>query len=400
MGHESRGRGRREPRGGARRSGLLAAVVGAAVAALLAACTPPTPPSPPADPAPPVIHSFTTRAERSAAPVVAAVGWRISDPNGGPLTCRVDADGDGSFEHEIEPCRSVDSVLGDYPTAGVRTLTLEVDDGDFPPVTATTQIEVGEGPDETYEITLRLDPGMRPEFREAFEDAARRWEEVIVAGVPDERLDLALNPFGFPPFNGVVDDVLIDARDVPIDGPGKILGRAGGFAIREAHWQPYYGIMEFDTADLEMLDATGRLGDVILHEMGHVLGLGTNYLLIGLVDGFPFDPHYTGRAGVAAHQELGGDRYVPLEDQGGLGTAVGHWRESVFGNELMTGYLNQGSQPLSRLTVAALADLGYGVDLSAADPYSIPSGPAASRQEPPLHLHTIPIEPGIGGPRR
>src|SRR5690606_4901993 len=140
--------------------------------------------------------------------------------------------------------------------------------------------------------------------------------------------------------------------------------------------------------------------DVILHEMGHVLGLGTNYLLIGLVDGFPFDPHYTGRAGVAAHQELGGDRYVPLEDQGGLGTAVGHWRESVFGNELMTGYLNQGSQPLSRLTVAALADLGYGVDLSAADPYSIPSGPAASRQEPPLHLHTIPIEPGIGGPRR
>jgi len=266
-------------------------------------------------------------------------------------------------------------------------------------VTATTEIDVLPGPDETYDITLRLDPGMRDEFRQAFEDAAARWEQAIVAGVRDQRLDLALNPFGFPSFTGIVDDVLIDARDVAIDGPGKVLGRAGGFAIRDEHWQPYYGIMEFDTADLEMLEASGRLGDVILHEMGHVLGLGTNFLLIGLVDGFPFDPHFTGRAGVAAHQELGGDRFVPLEDQGGLGTVVGHWRESVFGNELMTGYLNAGSQPMSRMTIAALADLGYGVNLAAADPYSIPSMSAARVAAPALELHTEPIEPGIGVPR-
>ena len=36
---------------------------------------------------------------------------------------------------------------------------------------------------------------------------------------------------------------------------------------------------------------------------------------------------------------------------------------SVFGNELMTGFLNAGRNPLSRLTIAALQDMGYEVRL-------------------------------------
>jgi hypothetical protein len=45
----------------------------------------------------------------------------------------------------------------------------------------------------------------------------------------------------------------------------------------------------------------------------------------------------------------------------------------VFGNELMTGFLSGTTQPLSRMTVASLADLGYKVDFSAADPFALPS---------------------------
>lgn len=369
-----------------------------AAASVVAACTPPGPSGPPPPPGPPVIHQFVARHERSEAPVVATLGWTISDPNRDVLRCRVDSDGDGEFDRVIDPCRSTDTVLAQFAEEGVRTLTLEVDDGEFPPVTATTDLVVSEGPSETYEITLRLDPGMRQEFREAFGQAADRWSEAIVAGVSDQRLDLAINPFGFPSFNGTVDDVLIDARDVAIDGPGGTLGRAGAFAIRSGHWQPYYGIMEFDTADLERLQASGRLYDVILHEMGHVLGLGTNWLLIGLVTDFPLDPHYTGRAAVSAHQELGGSRFVPLENEGGAGTVVGHWRESVFDAELMTGYLDPGPQPMSRMTIAALADLGYGVDLAGADDYSIPSLAGARAFSPELDVHTEPIEPVIVGP--
>ena len=81
---------------------------------------------------------------------------------------------------------------------------------------------------------------------------------------------------------------------------------------------------------------------------------------------------------------------VPLEDTGAPGTRDNHWRESVFGAELMTGYLNDGVNPLSRLSVASLADLGYQVDVTQADAYSPPSMLAglrsAGRTGTPLEL--------------
>lgn len=363
-------------------------------AVLLVACAPPPP-------GPPSITSLRFISERSEAPVVGVLRWDISDPDGGPLTCRVDIDGDGTTDRVIQPCNSENSVLVEIPTAESRTATLEVDDSDFAPVAASVDIEVGPATAEDYEITLRLDAGMDPAFQQAFEDAAARWEQVITAGVPDVPLELPAGFLGWvPAFSGTVDDVLIDARDTPIDGPGNVLGSAGGILIRSGHWQPYYGIMEFDTADLQMLADSGRLDDVILHEMGHVLGLGTSWVLQGRIANLLFDPGYNGEAGMAAWEELGGGGYVPVENEGGLGTALGHWRESVFGDELMTGYLGIGSEALSRLTIAALADQGYGVDLGAADPYTLPSaalraGGAAG--DPDTWPHTDPIPPMPGG---
>jgi hypothetical protein len=81
---------------------------------------------------------------------------------------------------------------------------------------------------------------------------------------------------------------------------------------------------------------------------------------------------FTGANAVAAydavfHTNVTG---VPVENSGGAGTRDAHWRESVFNNELMTGYLNSGTNPLSRVTVASLADLGYQVDPNAADAFT------------------------------
>ena len=50
-----------------------------------------------------------------------------------------------------------------------------------------------------------------------------------------------------------------------------------------------------------------------------------------------------------------------------------------MGNELMTGFLNQGSNPLSAITSASLRDLGYVVNDAPSDPYTVPSVPAALR---------------------
>ena len=64
-----------------------------------------------------------------------------------------------------------------------------------------------------------------------------------------------------------------------------------------------------------------------------------------------------------------------LENQGGEGTARSHWRETTFDSEVMTGFSEAVGvpQPLSRVTIAAMRDIGYTVDMSAADPYTLPT---------------------------
>jgi hypothetical protein len=367
-----------------------------ALVVLVAACAP-TPPPVPTDPLPPALSRFVATVKRTEAPVTAVLGWTISDPNRDALVCRIDADGDGSLERTVDPCTSADSVLLGPLDAGTTTFTLEVDDGTTGPVTATTDVTVTPGPSESFDITLQLAPTMPPEFAQAFTDAAARWEEIIVAGWPSHPLTVVDGFLGWlPGFDGSVDDVMIAARDTDIDGPGQVLGSAGTLVYRETG-QPIFGIMQFDTADLQRLADRGRLGSVILHEMGHVLGIGGNWILEGRIDDLLVDPSYNGTAGKAAWRELGGAGNVPLENEGGLGTAFAHWRESIFGNELMTGY-SDGDERLSRLTVAALADRGYGVDLTAADPYLLPTL-AAARAGDHDHDgvgHTDPIAPYPG----
>ena len=66
---------------------------------------------------------------------------------------------------------------------------------------------------------------------------------------------------------------------------------------------------------------------------------------------------------------------MPVEGEGTCndGTRDGHWSEAVMGNELMTGFINSGSNPLSAMTGASLRDLGYVVNDVPSDPYTVPS---------------------------
>ncbi|MGH9893863.1 MAG: leishmanolysin-related zinc metalloendopeptidase, partial [bacterium] len=200
-----------------------------------------------------------------------------------------------------------------------------------------------------------------------------------------------------PAINETIDDVLILAVVEEIDGPRGTLAQAGPCYIRTAGQLPILGLMRFDAADLADIESVGALSDVILHEMGHVLGFGTVWHLQGLLaepaqDGGP-DPHFTGNQAIAAFDAVGGTDYtgnkVPVEDQGGPATADSHWRESVMGNELMTGFvsLNQpANNPLSLVTVASMADQGYLVNSSAADSYSLIVGLRAGPIGPRLQL--------------
>jgi hypothetical protein len=140
--------------------------------------------------------------------------------------------------------------------------------------------------------------------------------------------------------------------------------------------------MVFDAADVATMEANGTLTNVVLHEMGHVLGIGTLWGLLGLlqnpspVGGPPLDTFFSGPNGIAGFNAIGGATYtggqkVPVENTGGGGTVNGHWRESVLQTELMTGFVSPGASPLSQLTARSLQDHGYVVNAAAADAFFV-----------------------------
>jgi hypothetical protein len=67
---------------------------------------------------------------------------------------------------------------------------------------------------------------------------------------------------------------------------------------------------------------------------------------------------------------------VPVEADAGAGTNLTHWRESALSIEQMTGFTEAPDviEPISRITVAQFADLGYSVDSIAADQWDAVSG--------------------------
>jgi hypothetical protein len=220
-----------------------------------------------------------------------------------------------------------------------------------------------------YRIDVRFLGGLTPTQEAAFEAAADRWTTVIVGDLPDVTLE-----------GDEIDDVLILAQGSDIDGVGQILGQAGPTHVRAASAGPFAllpvkGIMTFDTADLGAMEEEGTLHDVITHEMGHVLGIGTLWRHKGLVEGLETDnPRFVGALASAEYAALRGCQDsggVPVENTGGPGTRGGHWRETVFRNELMSGFISEPGNPLSRVTAGSLADMGYEVDIERADPYEL-----------------------------
>ena len=210
--------------------------------------------------------------------------------------------------------------------------------------------------------------------RQAFRLAADRWSQIITADLPD----VAIN-------GRTIDDLEITATAPFIDGPNGILGQAGPRDMRTSGTQlPYTGVMRFDSADLAMMESSGLLKNVILHEMGHVLGIGSLWEVRNLVDlTDATNPLYVGTNGLREYRALTSSTNVtgvPVWNTGGPGTAGSHWRDSVFRTELMTGYAEPAGvvMPISRLTIGSLQDLGYTVNYAAADPYVLPAPAAAT----------------------
>jgi hypothetical protein len=242
-----------------------------------------------------------------------------------------------------------------------------------------------------FDIRLHFDDAVSTALRDVFEAAARRWERIIVGDLPDVQDD-----------GERIDDILIDAAGTDIDGAGGVLAQSSPSAMRDPvaggrnrAGLPYRGFVEIDADDVSALRRNGTLLDVVTHEMAHALGFGTLWEENGLIKSAGSnDPRFTGAVAVGQYDALFNTSAssVPIEGDGAPGTRDSHWRESTFGDELMTGFVSPGADPISRVTVGSLADLGYVVDLTAADAYVPRGGRPAS--DPPGVERAVTVSAG------
>lgn len=325
-------------------------------------------------------------------------GGNSTDPDGDALTYAWSAPG-GTFIGST----NLAFARVTFPGGSAQTISLTVSDGEDQ---NTTQFQIaGSSPlpaAGTFNIELvPIEPITDPDAQAAFDVAEATWESIIRNELPN--VDFSGQPFDGLCQNvdvGTIDDVVDDLRIyiefAPDDGPGGTIASAGPCLIRSAGSPrtALVGVMKFDSDDFGNLSASA-LNRVILHEMAHVIGFGTLWNLNGQLENPSCpdtngdgagdcdasdppgpDTRFTGTAASGAYRALGGiaDANVPVENaQGGAGTRDGHWRESIFDRELMTGFLtNNVTNPLSILTVGALDDSGLTVDYSQVDNYSIP----------------------------
>ncbi|MBU6216656.1 MAG: hypothetical protein KGR17_08640, partial [Acidobacteria bacterium] len=353
-------------------------------------------------PSSPLISAFVATPSSRAAPALIAYSWTVSDPDGDVLTCAIDGDGDGVDDVTVAGCPATGSRNVAVADPGAVTARITVSDGTSS-TQLTTPVTVGADVVESYDIVLRFQGSPTVEQQSFFTAAADRWESVVVRGVPSAFVNVPVDGCG-PGTNEsitqVVDDLVIDAIVTPIDGSGGILGQAGACSIGAVDDLPRFGVMKFDSADVANLIAQGRFDETVTHEMAHVVGFGglwgASFQDLLVDDGV--DPRFDGPNAVAEWSLLGRTGTVPVEAGGGAGTAKSHWRESTFDTELMTGFLDVGSNPLSRLSIASLADMGYRVDLDQADAYTLPGSllrlqMLLAEHEHDDHLHTDPLAP-------
>ena len=213
----------------------------------------------------------------------------------------------------------------------------------------------------------------------------RQWMSVITEDLPDYEFTQGWSgQCGDQSFRIPTGERIDDLRIymTSFDGGGTTFGWGSPYVFRETTHLPVLGCMAFDLKRANLL-ITG------LHEIGHVLGFGTVW------DDFLQNPsgdtHFNGPRAIAAFNDAGGRNYtgakVPVEKMDGV-----HWRYSVLAGDLM---VPGGGGALSAITVQSLADLGYGVDVTQADPFTLPDAAGKASAKVVATMPAPPTQAGV-----
>jgi hypothetical protein len=287
----------------------------------------------------------------------------------------------------------------------------------------------GTAANAAYNIEIRnIGPAFSPAVQTAFDSAVAFWQRAIYGDLSDAQFTGQTACSGTSVvLNETVDDMLILARFDSLDGPLNVVGSAGDCGwLRSSNGLAIVGQMRFDTADVAFLISNGILDETVRHEMGHVLGFTPARFDLTLGGGFTRDcvdllttgsppsvasqdTHFSCPGARAMFDSIGGTSYtgglkVPLENCAagvpascGPGNYNGHWREATFLNELMTPYLTTtAAMPVSVITIAVFADMGYLVNFAAAETYTRTFTAPAVTRGPVIDLgNDVLVEPRV-----
>ena len=237
-----------------------------------------------------------------------------------------------------------------------------------------------------FDVAL-VDQGAR-ELRSRILAQADRWAR-IVDGTDLEDIEWGPGTIGcgglqYDHQYDVLDDVfvMVSVHDFS-GGPGTGV-KTSVCGYRESSKLPLVGAIILDVEGVPQ----GQVDDLILHAFGHMLGFGRSWRGLGLLhdssrDTPGADTHFEGERAIAAFVAAGGANHlgarVPVENDPNGGTMDDHWRESVFGTELMSSGLRRGvADQLSAITIQSLADIGYTVDVEEADGFVLPAASNSS----------------------
>ncbi len=284
---------------------------------------------------------------------------------------------------------------------GIAQVTIRATDPEGLRAEQTVQLNViPAGDPEGFEIDL-VGVGDPPSLvMRNLRRAVERWQRIVEQTDLPETVVSAnddLECFGVRPGFRVADieDLLVLAT-VTTDVNPTLLAQGGVCRIRDGLNLPLVAVVKVNEAKLDRVLDYGLT--VSLHQIGHALGIGTIWEGLGLLrnpsrnGNRGADTHFVGPLAIAAFDAAGGMAYtggakVPVENARSEDSNDSHWRTSVLQNEVMTSSagLGSASSPLSAISIQALADFGYTVDVSLADPYTVPL-PSAAIAEPAADL--------------
>ena len=299
---------------------------------------------------------------------------------------------------------------------GMTEVTLTAADGPQS-VTLTIAVEVEQIDGTNFNIqVVKLGDALQEPLSSVIDRAAAYWETAL-RDAPDVPLDpgdarLSCRGYRLPTSQSVVDDIIMIIGAIAIDGDGGTLASASVCVERDGSFGnasalPVMGRFVMDRADMDYLNSTpGGTYGTVLHEMGHLLGIGWTWYDKAPVGGLSFDPGgdryysasrfpfvagivpnrllagadiaYLGVQAFEGWKDSGGTRSLfpldgaPIATEGGGGSFGVHWSEARMRSELMTPYKNHPA-PLSAVTFNSLTDLGWTVSTDfIAEAYRVP----------------------------